>query len=506
MKLTLRLVIILFLLQTVAPLSAQKIIPAQKEGKWGCIDLWDNEVIPFVYDTVSLTRNDAALVVKERGKWKIINKDGKSENNNKYDFISRLDWSDFAFAKQNSKWGVVDKYGRNILTPQFDSIVTLHSRWNDGTVYYSDLFAAYKEDERQAYYKNKRIPLDKYDRIEILGYDDYMIVYKDNKCGVIDTLGQFVVPVQYDKIGDWLSSDGYFSLKLGLKTYYYNPTTKDSITDGVFYKRGEEEKLRPFSLPDCDIYVNWRDEKVFDKRFHTARPFREGVAMVTNFDLSRQCIDTLGNVLFDVPKYDNVGKFRGGLAKYEKGKGGYGLVDKKGKLVIEPKYEKIDYNEYRSYIKAIGDNLIDYYDKSGRKLDYEAMYEFYDEYAVKIEDKWGIADSQFNLVIPAVYDTISYDTEGMIAVACNGKWGYVDRSNKVIIPFIYDEIQQFFEGLAIVKYKGKYGIIDKKNKLRVSFKYDQIPDYSSWILMPAFIDELDYYEPDRFYDTPSSIF
>lgn len=54
--------------------------------------------------------------------------------------------------------------------------------------------------------------------------------------------------------------------------------------------------------------------------------------------------------------------------------------------------------------------------------------------------------------------------EGLIAIKSNnGKWGFADSELNIVIPFMYDSVQRFNEGRSWVKQDGIYKLIDKTN-------------------------------------------
>jgi len=59
----------------------------------------------------------------------------------------------------------------------------------------------------------------------------------------------------------------------------------------------------------------------------------------------------------------------------------------------------------------------------------------------------------------------------------NNLFGFIDSSGKVMIPAIYDDVSFFQDGIAIVTKNGKSGLINKRNELIVGFDFDQIYEF-----------------------------
>lgn len=442
-------------------LSAQEIIPAGKNGKWGYIDLWGNTAIPFVFDNARSFNGGNRAAVKVSGKWGYINRTGKIVTPCKYDDI-RYYADNLVFVKSNNKWGVFDKQlGKTVMVAQFDTIITNYSS--------RELFAGKIGNKYCAYYNAKEILPLEYDSISIVS--GYLVVRENNKFGLVDSLGQTIVPIQFDEIQ--YRYDGYFSLD---NDRFFKPSTGESISYSQYYYRDPyTDGYKVFSLSDCDIYINRNQEDVFQKRFHTARSFSNGIAMITNFDLSRQCIDTLGNVLFEVPNGFYIEPFKKNIAIcFEENTRLYGLINRQGEIIVEPQYKGIYSND--KYLEGNNDDSMPYdiYDLSGRLLNYSEIGKSYSGmHFAQRDNKWGTVDSLFNEVIPVVYDRIEVICGRLIARK-DDKWGFIDELGNQIIPFIYDDIESFGNGLAVVQYKGKYGIIDLQNRRRTKFEYDKL--------------------------------
>lgn len=70
------------------------------------------------------------------------------------------------------------------------------------------------------------------------------------------------------------------------------------------------------------------------------------------------------------------------------------------------------------------------------------------------------------------YDAMARLTVPLACVKLNGKWGYIDKTGKEVIPCRYDYVESFVNGLARVELNGKYGYIDETGKEVISCRYD----------------------------------
>jgi hypothetical protein len=122
--------------------------------------------------------------------------------------------------------------------------------------------------------------------------------------------------------------------------------------------------------------------------------------------------------------------------------GKYGYIDRTGKLVIQPQFEKVGH--------------------------------FQDGLAIaKSGERCGYIDTSGKFAIPPVFEDCGGLSEGLARVKRDGKWGFLDASGKTVIPPRYDDAWNFSEGLASVKLRDKYGYIDKTGQMVISpsFKF-----------------------------------
>ena len=138
----------------------------------------------------------------------------------------------------------------------------------------------------------------------------------------------------------------------------------------------------------------------------------------------------------------------------------YGVIDKEGKVIIEPKYQGIVIpNPTKAvFIVTDGANSDNSYavDKTGTKIltQYEAVE--------------AIPINQTSSYVPFEKEVLKYKT--------NNLYGLMDFSGNKITSAEYEEIEgiDFKEGCLQVKKDGKYGAINIKGSTIIDTKYDNI--------------------------------
>lgn len=235
-------------------------------------------------------------------------------------------------------------------------------------------------------------------------------------------------------------------------------------------------------------------------------------------------IETSNNNVATQPKLKNgftdAGSFSEGLAPIMANNGKWGFIDKKGKLVILPKYE---YNLFMSFhngacsvslnrklhlIDKSGKDLVpeDYtisgltgnnfvviskdrkiglMDYSGKIIIPVGLYNqiFYVEplklFKVYQNRKVGYLDLNGNEVLPPKYTYLDFENmEDPIQATSGNKSGFIDVSGKEIVSFKYDDVSLFSDGFARVRLDDKYGFIDKKGNEIIALKYQRADNFS----------------------------
>jgi hypothetical protein len=152
------------------------------------------------------------------------------------------------------------------------------------------------------------------------------------------------------------------------------------------------------------------------------------------------------------PLFLYAGKFSDGVA-YVELKGGYGFIDKTGKIL--PLNDSLQ--NYSSGYKTFSDGL-------GVVRNHDA--------------KFGFIDTNGSLVIACQFDDVTYFTEGMAGIKQNGKYGYIDKKGTVTVQPQFDLIDAFCDGMARVKLNDKWGFVDKSGAVIAEPQFDDVWNFS----------------------------
>lgn len=276
--------------------------------------------------------------------------------------------------------------------------------------------------------------------------DGMAIVYKGEKIGFIDKMGNEVIPCIYD-----FMEDADCSFHEGL----------------AFVRQGDK----------C-FFIDKEGKKPFDFKYDSANNFSEGLAVVWK-DGKCGYIDTKGNEVIILTDEYYGGDFSEGLAAVSKD-GKVGFIDRNGNMVISPNYDEEEGDDplygvkfSEGYAAVLKGQNHGYIDKDGKEVipfKFSFAHPFSEGLAVVAQnDKWGFVDKNGNIVIPCEYESANSFSEGYAVVSKDKKYFFIDKNGKKALPTISDnEIGSFHDGLASFnKYADgdmKVGYIDKSGK------------------------------------------
>ena len=91
-----------------------------------------------------------------------------------------------------------------------------------------------------------------------------------------------------------------------------------------------------------------------------------------------------------------------------------------------------------------------------------------------INGRWGGINENLEIVIPCIYDSISYFKNGIAIVELDDKYGLIDINGRIILDCKYDYIDNFVNGMARVMKDSKDGLISEDGRIIHECVYDSI--------------------------------
>lgn len=309
--------------------------------------------------------------------------------------------------KAGDKWGYIDREGKIVINPQF----------NSATVFIDGLALVQSADNKYGY-----IGVDGKYRIKptyksALPFSEGLacVVPENGKPQFIDEKGNLKFTVN---TGEFCGSffEGLACIKVDGKYGFIDKTGKIKINTQFF------SASLNFSDKLAAVGIVKEDKGAIQFGF-----INDNGELVINYQFKR--IDS---------------QFIDGLALVWDGKN-YGYIDKKGKYVINPQFEKA--TEFKNGLAII--------DQGGMK---------------------GYIDKEGKIVINPQFKNASLFSSNDIAAvkSSDGKYGYIDKDGKYIINPQFERASDFFEDIAFVHSADKWGIIDQKGKYIVNPQFDEI--------------------------------
>jgi hypothetical protein len=217
--------------------------PVKKNEKWGAIDTKGNEKVPFVYDFISNFDTETAIVQQD-GKWGCVNKNGEIVIPMLYDDIKWLEggvrpvkkdrlWGflnekdeivvpmiyddifvsesvsvdselwffsqdGYCAVKKDGKWGLIDTDNNTIIDFEYDGIKWTSTGLEDWHYFSGEGFLSVQKGRFWSVINKdgvNHIPFE-WDDVEIWSKGN-VCVKKDDKWGLVDSLGKQLVPIEH---------------------------------------------------------------------------------------------------------------------------------------------------------------------------------------------------------------------------------------------------------------------------------------------------------------------
>jgi hypothetical protein len=512
---------------------------AKKDNQYGYIDTNGNwiyqqvvSVNDYYYPGTDFRpfSNGMAAVKFGTDSYGYIDKTGKVLFNQKFRTASSFNEEGYAIVSTDAGTGLIDKTGAFVIKPNVD-IVNV----NKGIAIFRVNMSYGARDIKT----QKEIVPPVYDNVELVG-QLLRLRNKGATFGFINKTGSFVVEPQFERA--WPLANGKAIVERKDKYEYIDKYGK--VIGSV------PEKEQPYYYaPSSLMYARQVNDK-----YGFARPDQEELAIPASYDFATDfegdvarvnigatlneelweyrggkwgLIDASGKQIVPVthelilPFRNNTAMFNSGgeasysmcdgecdEAVYYSCKGGkWGLMDRKGKIIIDPIYQSMI--PFGDNFLAAEDSVYKVVDGKGAELypaqlklsrsadSRDEIQSWFKPVILKLSEngKTGLMDSNGKWIIQPEFEDIAYNNEtsddpfanGMIAVKNNSLWGLADRTGNVVVAPAYESIRPFASGLAAVQKDGAWGFINDKNEMVIAPQYEAVRDFQGdvAIVQPA---------------------
>lgn len=455
----------------------------------------------------SIPYEKTVLQYQKEGKYGIINFEGKSIINPIYEEIKNMPYREGELiAKKQGKYGVVNINGGKLLDFKYDYI-TGDNYYSEETNYELDGYIVGINSEngkmQYGYISNKReqildVEFDKIYRMNNIKDDEniYLLAEKDGK-------------IQLYKNNKILLDNNYQAINYSedSKLLILQKDNKYGVTDlnGKQILSVDYEQVR---IPgNYIIAVKEKEQVIYDL---TGAP-KENLTYTNilnteneNYNITIDkndkygLINKNGNILIE-NKYNYIQYLYDNYFIVGGETGKSGIINEKGEEILPIKYEVIQKLNKDNIIQAMVGNILELYNKEMKNiLSMEnGKIEIHDKY-IKIYSSTQTAYISNDGIVKNNFELFK---NNIFASEREGKWGFVDKDNNVIVDYQYDKVTEINElGFAGIKKDGKWGVIDEKANIILEPTY-KIPEQNG---EPYFIGKyykvISGYEEEYFTD------
>lgn len=344
-----------------------------------------------------------------------------------YIFISKHN------APEPELWGYINTEGKMVIEPIFLEAMT-----------FQEGMAAVEICEKRMFSskKCKWGYINKTGAIVIEAEYDKVLEFSEGLAEVQKCKGENCLWGIIDKDGNWVKKPEYIMISR------FSEGLAAVTTDPAFFDYPFDAKF---------VFINHKGHVVIDGKFKNVRNFSDSLA-AANFDNKWGFINKKGEIVIE-PMFDEVGPFREGFAHYSNtifapgvpAQVVSGYVDKEGNV-----------HEVASACTAgTFDNGL-------------APVSVCEKCTHSYNCKWGLVDTDFNLVVPIQYDSIIslfLEKEWLLFRERPGldipKYGYADMAGKVVIEPRFTSLGYFHEGYAPACVFRECGLIDATGGFKI---------------------------------------
>lgn len=410
--------------------TQQTLFPYRLGLKWGFLDSNFVEIIEPKYDILSLFENGISIITLNNIKG-FINSNGKEIVSPSFRVLTEF-YNGVAFFKSDTT-GMINQAGEIKVIGNFDlynhSELAILNLNTNSFIFLDTNGATIFDSESDSYMYSSRL----FKEISVTGklhkklllksdqsidkfYKDKFIIINNGEKGIIDTLGNIIVPCEYKYINLYGPEEYIVGINDKEGLYFYNEMVIDTIYNEISLER-----------PLIRVSSN----------------------------LKYGFINIYGDTIIPLDYSDNCGSANEGII----------VVSKRNKNKKNNQQE-----EKFGYYNIKGEMLTPLIYDEGRDF-------FQGICAVKLDGKWGFINNKGTLIIPCIYDFVKDFMNEVAIVQLNGKWGLIDQYGNQIIDFKYDNFFDFSDGLAFVSQNNKWGAYDYNGNLIIPLIYDSASSF-----------------------------
>lgn len=425
-----------------------------KNGKYGLISMDGKEITDPVYDDISAVNyKEGMLLVEQDGKVGVININGMQVIKVEYDSITvdnyynvdtKYERTGFIVCKRGEngyRYGYIDYQGDIILDAEYTELARVTEMEEDNAIY----LIAYK-DGQAGLLRNKKIILNhEYENITYNSYNDVFVIQRNGKQGIADRDGNIKIDTKYTN----LTFGGVYINVTEEETEKVLDLNGNEMTDGYISKMPTKDGEHSIVYGEDEIYkiIDNSGNIIIDKNYTYIEELDNNYFIVANYN-NNGIVDLTGKSLVDLKyssifKLDNTGLLQANISSTNT----ISLINSNMEIVATMDNASIEVKD--NYVRLYSETENRYFNYSGNELTAQELFPDNKLYAKKINDKWGFADKDGNLVVQNEYDMVTeFNSYGFAGIKVDGKWGVINENGEIVQEPIYelDNISPTFIG------------------------------------------------------------
>jgi hypothetical protein len=487
---------------------AAKLLKTSPRNVLGCISLSGKQIIPFIYDGISISSFRAIVFTRIGNQYKygLIDLENKTLIPQQYQDIKPIGSLRYAVKNFDGKIAVFGENGQAVTGFVIDSLSAFR---NNLAIFYQRKFKGVIDRNGsfkiEAKFRDIEIVSDT--DIRVKEPDEWSFLSSDNKL-IRKVLADSVVPLapnlfkvsiarqaqmvdgNFSPVGNSILTDiGVF--KSGKALYqlgnFYGVILQDGkVLIPAMYNQVLVEKefilasQKNASSKSWILFDSLGNRKI-NRAYESVRPVSSKFFVVQHHGFYG-VINSSGREVVACA-YDSILDSRGQnlLVKF---KGLYGVINVSEEWRVAPRSNRItlmddekflEHSPTSIYLKERTGNVI-YFSSNKLQPHGDYLLEYLPSGAIwKISLDGLIVDRQ---VMPAeATEAVYEESEGYRAIKRNGKFGFIDSRGRLRIANRYEDIQPFREGLAAVKILGKWGFINVQDNIAIQPVYDEVKPF-----------------------------
>ena len=295
--------------------------------------------------------------------------------------------------------------------------------------------------------------------------NSYLTVYTNEKWGVINSKGEYVIDPTYENmiiIPNSTSAVFLIQSDVDLENGSYKSYAVDADGNKLYSSYEQVEAMQNIDKYNQIIYDN-----------NVLKVSKDGKFGLINYN-GKELLSCIYDNIYPLEYVKN------SFVTIMDGK--KGLVDNGGDVIIDNRYQDIQSltDNYENGYVVKNENelsgLIDYKKKQLLECKYSKIEPVFGSglYAVEENGNKEIVDSEGNIKLSNKFDECINISNNRLLIKKDNKYGIIDVDGNEIIPIEYQDMKYAFEDNYIAEKEDKYGIINISKETKLPFEYKNI--------------------------------